>query len=180
MNYLDIIILLPVAYGIIRGFMRGFVRELTSIIAVIAGIIAAKIWAPVFAAKILTVLNAPEWLGQSLAYLLLFVGVALLCKVVARIVQRFLKAISLGWLDKLVGGIFGGLKWALIVSVLLNLLIIPEQYVKIIKDDAKASSKLYGPTLSVASTSWEKMQTYLPDFQKIRQEGEELLQDDEE
>lgn len=163
MNYLDIIILLPIAFGLIRGLMRGFVHELTSIVGVIAGIIAAKIWAPEFAAKIMTVLEAPDWLGQTLAYVLLFAGVALLCKVVARIVQKFLRAISLGWLDKLAGGLFGALKWALIISVVLNMLIIPEQYVKIIKDEAKAGSKLYKPIKSVASTSWEKMKVYLPE-----------------
>lgn len=171
MNYLDIIILLPIAFGLIRGFMRGFVRELTSIVGVIAGIVAAKIWAPEFAAKLMTVLEAPDWLGQTLAYVLLFAGVALLFKVVSRIVQRFLKAISLGWLDKLAGGFFGAVKWALLLSVVLNMLIIPEQYVKIIKDDAKAGSKLYEPVKSVASTSWEKMKTYLPEIPPVDREG---------
>lgn len=173
MNYLDIIILLPIAYGVIRGFMHGFVRELTAIVAVIAGIISAKIWAPQFAAKIMTVLSVPEWLGQSLAYLLLFVGVTLLFKVVAKVVQRFLRAISLGWLDKLAGGLFGGAKWALILSVVLNMLIIPEQYVKIIKDEAKETSKLYKPTMLIASTSWEKMQVYLPELPMKKDNAED-------
>lgn len=176
MNYLDIIILLPIAYGLIRGLMLGFVKELTSIAGVIAGIIAAKIWAPIFATKIMTVLEAPDWLGQSLAYVLLFVGVALLFKVVARILQKFLRAISLGWLDKLAGGLFGGLKWLLVISVVLNLLIIPEQYVKIIKEEAKADSQLYQPVMSVASTSWERMQTYLPNKELIIDAPKELIE----
>lgn len=161
-NYLDIIILLPIIYGLVRGLMRGFVVECTAIIAIVLGIIAAKLWAPPFAVKILQVLEMPEGLAQSLAYVLLFVGVTLFCKAIARLVHRFLKAISLGWLDRLAGGLFGGLKWALILSVILNLLLIPEQYVQIIKDEAKQSSELYQPILRIATISWDKMQQYLP------------------
>lgn len=167
---LDIILLLPILYGIIRGFMRGFVKEFISIVAIVVGIIVTKIWAPVFAGRILQVLNVPEWLGQGLAYILLFVGVTLLCKALAQIIQRFLKAISLGWLNKLLGGIFGGLKWALILSVVLNLLLIPEQFVNIINAEARATSKMYQPVLSIASTSWQKMQPYLPTTSELKGE----------
>ena len=163
-NYLDIIILLPIIYGLVRGLMRGFVVECTAIIAIVLGIVAAKLWAPPFAGKILQVLEMPEGLAQSLSYVLLFVGVTLFCKAIARLVHRFLKAISLGWLDRLTGGLFGGLKWALILSVVLNLLLIPEQYVQIIKDEAKQTSELYQPILRIASISWDKMQKYLPEL----------------
>ena len=94
-NYLDIIILLPIIYGLVRGLMRGFVVECTAIIAIFLGIVAAKLWAPPFAVKILQVLEMPEGLAQSLAYVLLFVGVTLFCKAIARLVNRLLKAISL-------------------------------------------------------------------------------------
>ena len=161
-NYLDIIILLPIIYCLVRGLMRGFVVECAAIIGIIAGIIAAKIWAPPFAAKILQVLEMPEGLAQSLSYVLLFVGVTLFCKAIARLINRLLKAISLSWLNRLAGGLFGGLKWALIISVVLNLLLLPEQYVQIIKEEAKQSSVLYQPILRIASISWDKMQQYLP------------------
>ena len=161
-NYLDIIILLPIIYGLVRGLMRGFVVECAAITGMIAGLIAARIWAPPFAAKILQVLEMPEGLAQSLSYVLLFVGVTLFCKAIARLINRLLKAISLSWLNRLAGGLFGGLKWALIISVVLNLLLLPEQYVQIIKEEAKQSSVLYQPILRIASISWDKMQQYLP------------------
>lgn len=162
MNYLDVIILLPILYGIVRGLLRGFVQELTSILAIIAGVGVAKYLAPWFSVKILEVMNMPEWLGHALAYLLLFAGVALLCMAFSSSFRKFLKTVHLKWLDKLAGAIFDGLKWALIMSVVLNMLTFVDPYYEIFNAEAKRTSVAYEPTLRVASTTWNKANDLLP------------------
>lgn len=160
-NYLDIIILLPILYGMVRGFLRGFVREFTSIIAIVLGIVASKLYAPDFSVKILEVINMPDWLGRALAYILLFIGVSLLCQSIGKLFQRFLRAISLNWINKLAGGIFGAIKWALIMSVVLNMLLLIDPYYELFNAEAKSTSLAYQPTLRVASTTWDQVsQTY--------------------
>lgn len=161
-NYIDLIILLPIIYGLVRGFLHGFVRELTSIIAIAIGVVAAKMFAPQFAVKILEVLNMPDWLGKALAYVLLFVGVSLFCQALGKVLQKFLKAISLNWLNKLAGGTFGGLKWALIMSVILNLLTLIDPYYELFNPEAKKASQAYQPTLRIASITWDKANALLP------------------
>ena len=41
MNYLDIIILLPLVYGLFRGFNKGFAIELATLAALVLGIYGA-------------------------------------------------------------------------------------------------------------------------------------------
>lgn len=164
MNFstLDIILFLPILYGLIRGLLRGFARELTSILAIVAGLVASKLWAPTFAVRTAEVVNMPDWVARTLAYVLLFVGVTLLCQLLGRVLQKVLRAISLGWLDKLLGAIFGGMKWALIVSVLLNLLTLADPYYEVIRQEAKQHSRLYAPIHKIASITWDKAKELRP------------------
>ena len=41
MNYLDIIIAVPLLYGLIKGFSNGIVKEVTSLLALFVGVYIA-------------------------------------------------------------------------------------------------------------------------------------------
>lgn len=99
--WLDIVILIPIVYGLGHGLLRGFVREFTSIFAILAGVLAGKFFAPKFAAYLLTVINMSERAALLLAYVLLFIGVALLFKLLRRpspdSCAKWTSAGSIGW-----------------------------------------------------------------------------------
>ena len=160
-SWLDIVILIPVAYGLGHGLLRGFVRELTSILAILGGVLAGKFFAPKFAAYLLTVINMPERAALFLAYFLLFISVALLCKLLAQSFTKFLRKVDLNWLNRLVGAAFGALMWAMIVSLALNLIALIEPYYPVFKPEAKQTSQLYEPTLRLASVAKTQAEKYL-------------------
>ncbi len=164
MNWLDIVILLPMVYGLGRGLLRGFVREFTSVIAILGGVMAGKFLAPKFAGLLLSVLNMPDRAALALAYVLLFMGVALLCKLLARGITRFLRKVDLNWFNRLVGAVFGGALGALIMSLLLNLIVFIEPYYPLIKQEAKSESRLFQPTLDLASIAKSQLVKYLPEM----------------
>lgn len=162
LNWLDIVILIPIVYGLGHGLLRGFVRELTSVASVIGGIIAAKLFAPPFAKLLLSALNISDRAALFLAYGLLFIGVALLLKILAQLITNLLRKLSLNWLNRLAGGLFGGLMWAMIVSLVLNLFLFIDPYYTLIKPEAKNESILYQPALSLAAVAKSQAQKYLP------------------
>ena len=41
MNYLDIIIVVPLVYGLIKGFSNGLIKEVTALVALLAGVYVA-------------------------------------------------------------------------------------------------------------------------------------------
>lgn len=119
---LDIILLAPIAIGFIRGLVRGFVRELAALLGLLAGIVIALLFAP--SAVHFFEAYFPDDLEtvRILSYLGVFVIVVLITNLLASIVNRLLKALALGPINTLLGGTFGGAKWALIMGVFCTLL----------------------------------------------------------
>ncbi len=157
---LDIILLLPIVYGLIRGIFRGLVGELTAIVAVIAGIICAKLFAPELANAILNVFTWGIQVCNLIAYLLIFLVVTCCLHLIGKLLARLLSAISLGWLNRLAGGLFGGLKWALIVSILLNCFNLLDNHFQILKPEVKKASVAYQPLEKLASVTWDAIQEF--------------------
>ncbi len=155
---LDIILLIPIIYGLIRGIFRGLVGELTAIVAVIAGVIVAKIFAPDLATLLLNNLNWGETACLLLSYILIFTLTALSLHGIGLLCKKFLKKISLGWLNHLLGGVFGMLKWAILVSVLLNCFDMLDKKRHILKPETKSASYVYQPLQKVASVTWDTIQ----------------------
>ena len=49
-NWLDVLILLPLLVGLVRGIMRGFISEIIAFVVVIFGVLGARMVAPSFSA----------------------------------------------------------------------------------------------------------------------------------
>ncbi len=157
LNTLDIILLLPIVYGLIRGIFRGLIGELTAILAVVVAVICAKLFAPQVALRLIQHIELSEQICEITAYLLVFFGVALLLTLMGKGISRLLKAISLGWLNRLLGAVFGAAKWALLMSVLLNGAILFDEMFHFIKPEMKEQSVVYEPMRKIASVAWDEV-----------------------
>lgn len=162
MNWLDIAIIIPIAFGLIRGFLKGFIQELLGLVAVILGILIAKLWGPSMADLVNTWIDGPAWAANLLSYLIVFFAIVIACVLVSKFLGKLVKAISINWLNKLLGAFFGGLKWMLFVSLMLNLLVILEPKLQLIDSDTKAKAAFYDPALQAASVTWSTASPYLP------------------
>lgn len=118
LNTFDIILLVPIAIGLFRGLVRGFIRELAAFLGVVGGIVFALL----FGESVNLIIE--EYYPDSIeklrivGYLAVFFLVVLLTNLIASILNRLIKAIALGPLNTLLGGVFGGAKWALILAAL--------------------------------------------------------------
>ncbi len=119
----DIVIAIVLIFGLIMGLRNGIIKELAFFVAIILGIIVSKILSPTVAVYIQNFTQWQEDISLLIAYSLLFLAVALLLHLVASLITKLLKKIALGWLNRLLGATFGLLKWGLILSVIVNLLI---------------------------------------------------------
>jgi len=117
MNWLDVILLLPLLLGLVRGLMRGFISEIIAIVVVILGVIGARFGAPPFSAWLFKMFAWPQGVCDVVAYTLLFLAVAIILSILAKLLSRLMKAIHLGWANRLFGGIFGICKYGLLVLI---------------------------------------------------------------
>jgi membrane protein required for colicin V production len=148
MNSLDLFLLIPIGLGFIFGIFKGLVKELTSLVAIILGIFGAKLLAPYFSGILKTSL--------PLTYLLLFIAIGVGLLLLANMLDKIFDSISLGGLNKLLGGIFGGLKYALIVSVLLNVFNSLDNRLHILGTETKENSIAYKPVMKLGPTLWNE------------------------
>lgn len=157
MQTIDLILLAPIVFGLVRGLMRGFVRELTSIVAVVLAYLAARIGSPDLAQALTAYVTWDISICQVVAWLMLFFAVALGLHLVGKLLSRMLSAISLGWLNHLTGGVFGAVKWLLIVSVVVNAVELLDTRFHFLNPAQKAHSIAYEPVRKVAAIAWDEL-----------------------
>ena len=154
MNSLDMFLLIPIAAGFIFGLFKGLVKELASLLAIVLGIYGAKLFAPYAYNILINTFGISVHMAKPLSYFVLFVLIAIGMLLLARMLDKFFDSISLGGLNKLLGGVFGGLKFALIVSVLLNVFDAIDSRFSILKAETKQNSIAYEPVLKLAPVLW--------------------------
>ena len=117
MNWLDVILLLPLLLGLVRGLMRGLISEVIAFAVVILGVLGARFGAPPFSAWLLKQFAWPQGVCDIVAYTLVFLSVAILLSIIAKLLTKFMRAIHLGWANRLFGGVFGVLKYGILVLI---------------------------------------------------------------
>ena len=110
MSYIDIILLLPIVYGLVRGLMRGEVKEVSAIVSVVLGIIVARLFANDMTMFLHRYLSWDLSVLQVVSYGLLFLLVTLALNLTAVALSKLLQVISMGWLNRLLGALFGAIK----------------------------------------------------------------------
>lgn len=116
---IDIIFLVLAVMAIYKGYSRGFVVAVFSVVGFIIGLAAALKLSANVAEKLSGSLNASgKWL-PFLSFILVFIAVLILVKLGAKIIQRSLEFVMLGWLNQLGGIAFYMLLYVVILSIFL-------------------------------------------------------------
>ena len=97
--------------------MHGLISEIIAIVVVILGVLGAGLWAPAFSTFLLAQFAWPQGVCDVVAYTLLFLGIAIVLAIVAKMLTKFMRAIHLGWANRLLGGAFGVAKYGILVLI---------------------------------------------------------------
>ena len=126
MNTLDIILLALIGLGAVLGFAKGALKQLAGLLGVFSRV-----------TDNLTV-------AQVLSFVAIWVAVPLLFWLVAALLTRAMEAVSLGWVNRLLGAALGGLVHALVLSLLLCVVEVVDTEDVLLSRAAKRQSVLYG------------------------------------
>lgn len=146
MNYLDIILTVPLVWGVFRGFRKGLVIEVASLIAAVAGV-----WGAVhFSYFISDTLNLTSPYSPLISFAITFVIIVIIVFVLAKLIEKSINLLALGFLNKLAGAFFGMLKFAFLLSILL--LIIGKASINkpLVPEEDQKASLLYPHVSAVA------------------------------
>ena len=117
MNYLDIIIGLIFFYGLFKGFNRGLIIEAASLLSIIIGILGALTFTPIIESLLSYFLSDEKLPSSIILFTVTLILIVLSVNIFARNLTKFIKMVSLGGINKVLGGIFGVSKYILLISI---------------------------------------------------------------
>jgi membrane protein required for colicin V production len=151
MNFLDILILLPILYGAYKGFKHGFVIELFTLLAILVGIYVGIHFSDYTANWLKTSFDWDSEYLPVVAFTLTFLGVGAMIFFGGKMVEKMIKVVQLSPLNKFLGVIFATLKSLYIVSVLLVLIESYDEKSNFFPEKTKNNSLLYEPVKDVST-----------------------------
>lgn len=142
---IDILLLCGLGVGAVRGFMKGFLRQLATVLGLVAGLLAARALYASLAEFLCPTVTESMTVAQILAFLLIWIAVPLAFALVARLLTKAMEAVSLGWLNRLLGAALGLLKALLLTSLLISALEYIDTKNALLGATKKQESLLYYP-----------------------------------
>ena len=116
MTAFDLIVIGIVGLSTVFAFWRGLIRVVMSLVALVAAVLAAIQFSPAVA-NMLPVLSDNPTTRYLAAFALVFIVVALVGALLGWVLSRAIRAIGLGFVDRLLGAVFGVARGVLIVVI---------------------------------------------------------------
>lgn len=179
MNYIDLIILVPLLWGAVRGFMKGFIIGISGLLALILGIYGAVLLSDRLGVYLAEAHGLEGAMMPVVAFALVFIAIVVGIHFLGKLIQKAVQLAALGLVDKLAGGIFGIAKAALILSVVILLVEKADAYFEFLPRDQMAESALYEPLADITQEYFPRIADSQA-FQQMIESAEEAKKDLEE
>jgi membrane protein required for colicin V production len=150
MNWIDLIIVIILIISLVRGFIDGFVKEVASLAALILGIWGAIRLSSFTAGKLYDWFDMTGQYVGIIAFLITFGIIVIIIHFIGIIADKLINAVSLGFLNRILGIVFGLFKSVLIMSVFFVILNAIDERRPFLPKDTIEESKFYNPVADIA------------------------------
>lgn len=151
MQTIDISIAVLLVIGLISGLRDGLVKQVAGLAGLIGGLLLGRAFYIPVGELLTDTFGMSEQTAHITAFILILIVVPLLFSLVGWLVSKILSAICLGWANRLLGGLVGVLKCALLVGVIITGIEFFDKQGTFISADKKESSALYYPIYEATS-----------------------------
>lgn len=152
MNYIDIILGAFLLLGLIRGLIKGFFIELAGVISLIAGVYGAINFSFLIEEPLYNIVSWDDKYIELSAFALTFIIIVVGISLLAKFLTKLSKAVALGPLNRIFGGIFGLLKTAAFLSIILLFFSILNNNKTFVSQKNIQESMLYTPVKTLVPT----------------------------
>jgi len=168
MNTIDLVFAILFLWSAYRGYTKGFIVQLATLAALLLGILGAIMFSDFTSDLITKKFDVSSQFLPIISFAITFIVIVIAIHLLAKVINKFIDAIALGVVNRLLGVLFSILKTAFIVSVILVIINKADNKYNFIPDDTKNNSLLYKPLSNLAPMIFP----YL-NFDKIREKFEE-------
>ncbi len=150
MNYIDLILLIFLLWSAYRGFRNGLIIEVASLAALILGIFGAIKFSYMTSDFLVEKFDMTTQYLPLISFAITFVIIVIVVHLLAKAIDKLVKAIALGFINRLLGILFGVIKTAFILSIILVILNTIDRKTHFLPDDKIEESFLYKPVSNFA------------------------------
>tara|TARA_E500000331_G_scaffold172549_1_gene166839 strand:+ start:1959 stop:2456 length:498 start_codon:yes stop_codon:yes gene_type:complete len=122
MNLVDLVIIAIISIGIIRGYSKGLIIEFSSFFGIFISFIISGNIDGVLSKELIKFINLNIDILDTLSFILAFIISYSLIILFAKGFTKLAKIVYLGFLNSLMGGLFGGLKLLLILLIITKVI----------------------------------------------------------
>ena len=151
MNIIDIIILVCCVPALIHGFSKGFVSQAVSLVSLILGAWLSFKFSVPFGDWLKSFADLPGTVLHVIAFALILVIVMLLMGLIGKLLEKAIKVVMLGWLNKLLGVVFALFKAVLVIGLVIILFDAIYSLIPFVSSDTLNESILYQPIKNIAN-----------------------------
>lgn len=163
MNTFDIVLLVFLLFGFIRGLTKGLFVELASLIALIAGVYGAIHFSYFVGSLLESRIDWEEKYIAIVAFAITFIIIVVVIAMLGKMLTKMADFASLGFLNKLLGGLFGILKIGMILSILLIVFDKLNKTIPFTSEEVTEESILYEPVRDLAPMLFPNFLTIVED-----------------
>jgi len=150
MNWIDATIVVILILSMVMGFINGLVKEVASLAALILGIWGAIKFSSFTAAKLYDYFDMTGKYVGIIAFIITFMIIVVIIHFIGIIADKIVNAVSLGFVNRLLGIVFGLLKTVLIMSVFLVVLKAIDSHKPFLPKDRIEESMFFNPISDIA------------------------------
>lgn len=170
MNLLDIILLVILIVFFFWGFKRGFLLTFLQLLGIILVIILVRQFGVLLRDGIHLRLGIPQIWVIIFGYAIIFIVIMLLAKIISSLLQSFIGMIKLGWLDRVLGGVFNIVFCFALMVIIVMILEVSSISAHI--GEYRHSSQIYSSARIIAEDIISKYLDGIPGSQPSRERHE--------
>lgn len=153
MNFVDIIIIVPLLYAAWVGFRKGLIVEVFTLLALLVGIYAGIHFSDWTSDLIKQNIDIEGRYLPVVAFTVTFLAVGAMVFFAGKMIERMLRVVNLSPINKILGLFFGVVKMLYTLSILIILIETYDERGDFIPHEIKDESFLYSPVKIIASAT---------------------------
>ncbi len=152
MNYIDLVLAVFLLWGAIKGFKNGLIIETASLAALFLGIYGALRFSFYTSDILVEKFHMATRYLHIVSFAITFIVIVILVHLLAKALDKLVKAVALGFINRLTGILLGITKVAFVLSLLLLLINATDRKAHFMPQDKIRESLLYDPIARFAPT----------------------------
>ena len=161
MQTIDIIISVLLVVGLVIGLREGLVKQVAGLAGVIGGLLLGRMFYVPVGEWLTSAFGMSVEAARVTAFILILIVVPLLCNLLAWCICKLLRAVSLNWVNRLLGGFVGVLKFALLAGAIIAGIELFDSRNILVSEEKKEASVLYYPIRDVTGIFFDGIKAEL-------------------